>query len=66
MQDPVGLCGTPYTYSIFIHGDVELCEQISQKNKQPEKKNERVTFICDIKSLLHNLRHAVWGPRFPL
>lgn len=56
---------------IFISGDVELCEQIFQaKKKRKTKKrktnnlrktNERVTFICATKSLLHNLK-----PRPPL
>lgn len=38
----------------------------NKTNNLRKKKSKCVTFICDTKSLLHNLRHAVLGPRFPL
>lgn len=53
--------------SIFIP---EIISQSKEKEKKKKinliKKSKRVTFIYDTKSLLHNLRHAVLGPRFPL
>lgn len=52
--------------SIFIPG-INLSVQKERKEKKSTwEKSKRVTFICDTKSLLHNLRHAVLGPRFPL